>query len=75
MLLAFGFGAGCHHALVGGQPVGEGEVAGAGDLDVLKVEAVDGEEVGVDVPLVVQDPQGLADPLGEGFWPGVLEGP
>jgi len=45
---------------------------------VLKVEAVDGEEVGVDVLLVVEDPQPFLDPLDDGLRAGfldVVEGP
>ena len=53
----------------------EGEVAGAGDLLLKEVDAVDGEEVGVDVVLVVEDPEDLAEPVSEGVRPSVVVGP
>jgi hypothetical protein len=46
-VFAFGFGSGRHHAGVGGEPVRQREVAAGGDLLLVEVDAVDGEEVGV----------------------------
>jgi len=46
--------------------VRQGEVAAGADLDVLKVEAVDSEEVGIDVFFVVEDPQEFLDPFDDG---------
>lgn len=50
----------------------EGEVAAGADLDVLKVEAVDGEEVGVQVVLVVENPQEFLDAFDDGLRVGRL---
>jgi len=55
--------------------VGEGEVAGAGDLLLKEVDAVDGEEVGVDVVLMVEDPNDLDEPVLEDGEPALLERP
>jgi hypothetical protein len=49
---------GGHGAVVGGKPGGEGEEALGRDPGVgLQVDAVDGEEVGVDVVPVVGQPE------------------
>ncbi|WP_326779728.1 hypothetical protein OG481_02200 [Streptomyces longwoodensis] len=42
----------------------ESEVAAGADAALLEVDAVDGEEVGVEVVEVVEDPQDLAEALG-----------
>ena len=65
-LVAFFVYAGRHDALVGGQPVRQCEVAaGADRIVLLKVDAVDGEEVGVEVVFVAENPDDLAGPLGD----------
>ncbi len=55
------------------------EVAAGADLDLLKVDAVDREEVGVQVVLVVEDPDEFLDPFDDGLralgFPDLLERP
>ncbi|MFD7999942.1 hypothetical protein [Streptomyces mirabilis] len=74
MLVALFFDPGGHHALVGAQPVGEGEVAGGADLGLLKVEAIDGEEVGVEIRQIIEDPDELLDPVADRLSPSRLCG-
>jgi hypothetical protein len=69
LLVAFFFDPGGHHALVGGEPVGEGEVAGGADLALIEINAVDGEEVGVQIRQVVKDPDEFLDPVPDRLGP------
>jgi hypothetical protein len=54
--LVFGRHAGRDHRLVGGQSRRAGKEASGADHGVLEVDAVDGEEVGVQVVVVVDNP-------------------
>jgi hypothetical protein len=63
------FDSGRHHALVGGEPVGEGEVSGCADLVLIEINAVDGEEVGVQIGQVVESPDEFLDPVPDRLGP------
>ena len=47
----------------------QSEVPSCADLLLKEIDAVDGEEVGVEVVLVVEDPQEFVDPFTDGLGP------
>lgn len=70
LLLLFDGHAGGHHAVVGGESGGEFQESFGADDGGFEVNAVDGEEVGVEVGAVVDDPAVSVDPpyeAGEAF--------
>jgi hypothetical protein len=69
LLAAFFLDPGGHDALVGGEPVGKGEVAGGADLVLIEINAVDGEEVGIQVGQVVESPDEFLDPVPDRLGP------
>lgn len=53
----------------------ESEVAAGADLSLFEVNAVDGQKVGVDVLLVVENPEDLTQPVRQCVEPCLLIGP
>lgn len=47
----------------------EGEVAGGADLVLIEINAVDGEEVGVQIGQVVESPDEFLDPVPDRLGP------
>ena len=70
MFLSLGLYAGRHDSAVGREAVREGEEPWAGDVVLLQVDAVDGQEIRVEVVQVVKDPSDLLDAFCQRSGPG-----